>query len=489
MYLGLDGEGPLYRQLTRALKAAVLDGRLKAGARLPATRALSQELGLSRNTVRLAYDQLTAEGFFHGRSGAGSFVTLTPVVPTRNKPVATVAPQSQFARRARAIKNFGVGRLHRGLRYNLQSGEPIHDPTAITAWQRELARAALHTSTNYPDTQGLPALREAICDYLVRRRGMSCTPDDVVVVHGTQQAMALATQVLVDPGDCVVLEDPHYQSVRQVVDVYGADVEAIATDADGLACSELEAVNPKLIFVTPSHQFPRGSLMSMARRIELLNYADRRQCWIFEDDYDSEFRYDVHPLPALSALDAADRVIYSGTFSKVLFPSLRLGYLVVPAALRRDFVRAKYLSDMGCASIIQTAMAHYMQSGGFERHLRRVVQIGRARREALIKGLQRVGKGYFDVNDSAAGMHLVAWMPKMTHAQCDQLIEIAASHDLGLHPISRLYKKPPKVPGFLLGFAALSVTEIGAAMTVLEKSLGEWEKRQGPAHRKSARRE
>jgi len=473
--LELDGEGPLYRQLTRALKAAVLDGRLPSGTQLPATRTLAAEMGLSRNTVRVAYDQLAAEGFFQGRTGAGSFVTMTPVAPARKKPVGIVGPQSQYTRRIRAIKDFGIARFHRGLRFNLQNSEPIHDVAAITAWQRELAHAALHTPLSYPPAHGLPLLREAICDYLLRRRGLSCSPEDVLVVHGTQQAMALTTQVLVDAGDTVVLEDPHYWSARHVIHAHGAQIASVPTDSEGLICKAMEKLQPKLIMVTPSHQYPGGSLMSMARRIELLNYADHRRCWIFEDDYDSEFRYDAQPLAPLSALDSAERVIYSGSFSKVLFPSLRLGYMVVPAALRKDFIATKRLADMGCAAIEQAAMARYISGGGFERHLRRVVLICCDRRKALMEGLTRVGRGYFSIQDSSAGMHLVAWLPRLSHAQCDQLIAIASKQSLGLHPIAPAYKKPPKIPGLLLGYAAMSVAEIEAAMKVLDKCMGEWE--------------
>ncbi len=475
MYFELDGSGPLYRQLTRALKQAVLDGRLAGGARLPATRTLAQEMGLSRNTVRLAYEQLNSEGFFSGRTGAGSYVTQTPIAPARKEPVAAVGPQSRFSKRTRAIRDLRAAMLHHGLRYNLQYGEPFHDGAAISAWRRELAAAALRASPNYPHTQGLPELREAICDYLLRRRGLKCTPADILVVHGTQQAMALTAQVLVDPDDTVVLEDPHYFSARHMFEAYGAKLAPVSTDAQGLICSELQGLSPKLIFVTPSHQFPGGGLMSMQRRIELLNYAERNKCWIFEDDYDSELRYDVRPLPALSALDLAGRVVYSGTFSKVLAPSLRMGYIVVPAALRKDFIVAKHLADLGGAAIDQLAMAQFISSGGFERHLRRIVQIGRKRRNALMAGLEKVGKGYFQVADTSAGMHLVAWLPRMTHDQCAQLIAIANAKGLGLHSIAWLYKKKPKIPGLLMGYAALSVAEIGAAMTVLKKCLEEWE--------------
>jgi GntR family transcriptional regulator/MocR family aminotransferase len=467
MYLELDGAGPLYRQLTRALKGAVLDGRIAAGTRMPATRVLAQEIGLSRNTVRTAYDQLIAEGLFQGHAGSGSFVVEAPVAAPRAKAIAAIAPPSRYAKRMRAIQGLGVGGLHRGLRFNLQYGEPIHDPVAISAWRRELAEAAQNTAPDYPSAAGLTSLREAICEYLQRRRAIACTPADVLIVAGTQQAMALATQVLVDEGDTVLLEDPHYFSARYVFEAGGAKIVNVPTDGEGLVCSAIGNRSAKLAFVTPSHQFPGGSVMSMARRLELLNYSAQKKCWILEDDYDSEFRYDAHPLPALSALDSADRVIYAGSFSKVMFPSLRLGYMVVPAALRRDFILAKRLADLGSPAIEQVAMARYISSGGFERHLRRIVQIARRRRNALIEGLMRIGRGHFEVQDSRAGMHLVVWLPRLSYAQCDRLIALASEQSVGLHPIAPLYKKPPKVPGLLLGFAALSVPEIEAAMVVL----------------------
>ena len=473
MYLEMDGKGALYGQLTRALKSAVMAGRVAPGSRLPATRELADELRISRNTVRSAYDQLIAEGFFEGRAGSGSFVAHNATTSTGTRPAASVAPQSRYARRLRALDDFRVIRLHRGLRFNLQYGEAVVDPIAITAWRRELAHAALGTALQYPLAQGLQSLREALCDYLKRRRGINCSPDDVLIVSATQQAMSLTAQVLVDPADTVVLEDPHYFFARHVFKAYGANIATVPVDQDGLQCAKLARLSPKLIVVTPSHQFPSGCLMSKSRRLELLNYAEKKKCWIFEDDYDSEFRYDVNPMPALSAIDATGRVIYAGTFSKVLFPSLRMGYLVVPPALRNDFIVAKRMADLGCPAIEQAAMARYIASGGFERHLRRVVQITKRRRTALLEGLARVGQGQFEVQDSHAGMHLVARLPQFSERKFTRLIELAAARGLGLHRSAPFYTNPPKVPGLLLGFAALSATEINAAMAVLEGCLKE----------------
>lgn len=463
MHLDLDGSGPLYLQLTRALKAAIHDGRAKAGARMPSTRAISETLGLSRNTVKTAYEQLIAEGYLRGVAGSGSYVM--PLTVRRQAPGRTrtkVEPQSAYARRlrgeVRAIK------LHADVRFNLQYGNPIHDTKAIDAWRNELAYAASRVPTSYPPAQGLPALRAAIADYLGRRRGVDCEADDVLIVAGTQQALALAARVLVDPDDAVILEEPPYFGARHIFATHGCRLATVRTDADGLVTGELPDQAPKLVLVTPSHQFPSGSLMSAQRRAALLDYARRQDCWIMEDDYDSEFRYDTRPVPALKSKDGNERVIYVGSFSKVVSPALRMGYMVLPKALRRDFVTARYLMDLGGPTIEQAAMARFIASGAFERHLRRAVQATRRRRTALLAGVAAHGHGVFEVADSGAGMHAVAWMPGCTHRQCADFIEFAGEQGLGLHPIAEHYTARPPVPGLLLGFASLSPLEIDAAM-------------------------
>ncbi len=467
MHLQLDGRGPLHAQLTRALKTAVFAGRVSQGTRLPATRQLARELGVSRNTVLAAYDQLRAEGFVDGRVGSGSYVT-PPLQHARTAVRAVdepLAAQSEFARRARRFHDHLriPGRRIEGVRYSFQYGVPLTNPALTSAWARELAHAAAYTPPNYPMTQGLPALREAVCDYLSRRRGVQATADDVIIVNGTQQAVALTARVLLDPGDTVVMEEPHYSLMREALQIHGAQVRAVDVDEEGLRCEELPPEGARLICVTPSHQFPSGAVMSLARRMELLDYARRHECWVLEDDYDGEFRYDAQPLAALRSLDQS-RVVYVGTFSKAMFPSLRLGYIVMPAGLRGDFVNAKWQDDFGCCGVEQAALARFMSSGGFERHLRRAWKTLKERRALLLSGLRRIGAGRLEINDSHAGMHLVVWLKGCNAEQGATFIAHARGLGLGLYPIDPYYLTQPDRAGLLLGFCGLSVTQIQEAL-------------------------
>jgi GntR family transcriptional regulator/MocR family aminotransferase len=474
MHLQLDGRGPLHAQLTRALKTALANGRVGQGSRLPPTRALARDLGLSRNTVLTAYEQLRAEGFMDARVGSGSFVAAPLLTEAANEtPAAVAPPQTAYARRAREVHNPAILGRRRvpGIRYSFQYGLPLVNPALTTAWARELARAAAYTAPNYPDAQGLPALREAICDYLGRRRGVQASPDDVLVVAGTQQAVSLAARILLEPGDLAVVEEPQYFALRQVLQIHGARVQGVDVDADGLCAERLPSESPRLVCVTPSHQFPTGAVMSLSRRLELLQYARLHESWILEDDYDGEFRYDSKPLAALRSLDRDGRVLYVGTFSKTLFPSLRLGYVVMPAALRRDLVTAKWAQDFGSSAIEQAALAHFMQDGGFERHLRRITRTLQERRAALLEGLHDCSRGRLEIADSHAGMHLVVWLRDKSNADLDAILAHAHELGLGLHPIRPHYLRTPQRAGLLMGYCGLSVPQIREAMPVFERVL------------------
>jgi GntR family transcriptional regulator/MocR family aminotransferase len=475
VHLELDGQGPRYAQLIRSLKGAILDGRVPAGARLPASRSLARDLDLSRNTVLAAYEQLQAEGFLQGRVGSGSYVgEVGHPVPLRRGPATPAAPLAPFARRALAVSDGAAipGREHGGLRYNLQYGLALVNPVLASAWRRALNHAAEHAEFDYPDAQGLPALRARICDYLARRRGMTASPEDVLIVSGTQQAFALAARVLLPSGGTVVLEDPHYRGARQVFTAHGARVAGCRVDAEGLVPDALPA-RANLAVVTPSHQFPTGALLPLARRLELLEWAARRQAWLIEDDYDGEFRYGGRPLAALKSLDHDGRVIYIGSFSKTLFPALRLGYMVLPASLRRAFVAAKWLEDRGCNALEQAALARFMADGGFERHLRRAAQGLRARRAAMLAGLARHGGNALAVVDSNAGMHLTAWLTHGNQGACERLAAHARGLGLGLYTVAPYCFRAPPRPGLLLGYAALPPADIDAAMRLLGRSLRE----------------
>lgn len=477
MYLQLDGRGPLYDQLTRALKTSILNGRIPAGTQLPPTRELAQELEISRTTVLAAYEQLRAEGFIDGRVGSGSFVSHLQTRPLPHHDRVAIDAPSRYAQRAREVRDWDIPRMHRGLRFNLEYGYPMINPTLNNAWGRELARAAAYTRLNAVEVAGLGALRKQTCDYLARRRGVQAQPDDVLIVTGTQQAINLTARVLVNEGDSVVLEEPHYFLAHQALVAQGADIVAVRTDEHGLVCDELPTQSPRLIYVTPSHHFPTGAVLSMQRRLDLLHYAEQHQCWILEDDYDGEFRYDAHPLAALRSLDEQDRVIYVGTFSKVMFGGLRLAYIVMPAVLRVDFLNAKYLSDMASPVIEQAALARFMENGGFERHLRMARKELKARREALIAGLREHARDRIEITDTPAGMHLVVWLRGYDAVRREALVAYAHERGLGLHPMSPLYLQAPERQGLLLGYCGLSVSELREAMRLFGQCLDHFESR------------
>ena len=472
MFLELDGRGSRQAQLTRALKDAVLSGRLRSGDRLPATRALAGDLGISRNTVLASYEELAAEGFLLGKVGSGSYVApIETHLPAKPEAPAQ-ARLSAYARRALAtVQRANPGGNHQDLPYNLQYGQPMTNPALTTAWRRELAKAAAYTLPKYPESQGRLDLRTAVCDYVARRRGVQADPDDVLIVSGTQEAVSLSAQVLLDPGDRVVLEDPHYTALWRVFTAHGAHVDLVPVDEDGIDCDRLPSEPPRVMCLTPSHQFPLGSVLSLPRRLALLNYAQANDAWILEDDYDGEFRYGGAPLAALRSLDTHDRTLYIGTFSKTLFPALRMGYMVLPKALREPFRIAKHISTFGCPAIEQRALAQFIENRGFDRHLRRAAQTLRARRAALMQGLREHARGAVDVRDSQAGMHLVAWLRDFDEDRLQALIAAARARGDGLHTINQCYVQPPPRMGLLMGYAGLAPKEIAAAMVRFGEAL------------------
>ena len=473
MHLPLDGRGPLHAQLTRALKTALAGGRLGQGSRLPPTRALARDLGVSRNTVLTAYEQLRAEGFVDARVGSGSFVAAPLMADAANDTTPLVAPpQTAYARRAREVYDATLARRRSNdVRLSFQYGLPLVNPALTTAWARELARAAAYTAPNYPDAQGVPALREAICDYLARRRGVQATPEDILVVGGTQQAVSLAARVLLEPGDLAAIEEPQYFALRNVLKIHGARLHGAECDADGLRLDRLPLESPRLVCVTPSHQFPSGAVMALPRRIGLLAYARKHDSWILEDDYDGEFRYDTQPIAALRSLDRDGRVLYVGTFSKTLFPSLRLGYLVMPPALRTDLVTAKWAQDFGSSAIEQAALARFMHSGAFERHLRRSARTLQERRATLLDGLRAIGRDRIDIADSHAGMHVVVWLRDKRDADLDAIVAHAEALGLGLHTIRPHFLQRPERAGLLMGYCGLSPAQIDEAMPLFAQVL------------------
>jgi GntR family transcriptional regulator / MocR family aminotransferase len=467
MFLVLDGRGELRSQVLRSLKRAVFDGRLPAGSKLPSTRQLAHELGVSRNTVIAAYADLCAEQLADSRMGSGTYVTGAVPPRERRRFSGSVEPQSRYAARLRTLAPISLARRDEALRLDLQYGEPMVDIGFFSHWRRALSYAALHTQPRAVAAQGLPALRREVALHLRRRRGLDCDADDVIITHGTQQAISLVARVLLDEHDVVALEDPHYQLADRALRAQGAQLQHVPVDADGLDPRALPLPGLKLLYVTPSHQFPSGRVMSAPRRLELIALAKRHGFWIFEDDYDGEFSFESRHLPALCSLDGNGRVIYAGSFTKTLLPSIRLGYVVAPATLRQDLVRAKMLADMSCSAIEQTAVSRLLCSGVYDRHLRKTSLELRRRRRALIDGLHTHCGDLLHIEDSGGGMHVIGWLPGFNDRQVDRLIATATTRGLGLHPVKPHFARPVRTPGLLLGFAALSVTQLKSATALL----------------------
>jgi GntR family transcriptional regulator/MocR family aminotransferase len=464
MHLDLDGEGALYAQLLRALKRAILERRLAPGAQLPATRELASALGVSRNTVLGAYDQLAAEGFIEAHQGSGSYVAELPAHRAAPAPAAGVARTPRLAHYARVAAeertNLPPGRRRARLRYNLEYGLPLVTPSLQSQWRRAVSRAADDTELDYPPAEGLPRLRIAIAGYLGRRRGLLVDPEDVVVCAGVQQVLDLSLRALVEPGERVVIEDPCYQGTRQALRAAGARVEFVPVDFDGMVTAKLPRRGARMVCVTPSHQFPRGAVLSLRRRFELLDWASRHDTWVIEDDYDGEFRHDGRPLAALKSLDRDGRVIYAGSFSKVLFPALRLGYLVAPPSLRDAMRACKWLADRGCPAIEQHALAELIASGRFERLLRQGGRLLADRRKALLDTLSRHADGLIEFEGTSAGMHVAVWLPRHRPDDVPALIDAAEREQVGAYPVSPYFQRAPQRAGLLLGYSGLSAKDV-----------------------------
>jgi GntR family transcriptional regulator/MocR family aminotransferase len=496
MWLQLDGEGALHRQLYRALRAAILDGRLAAGSRLPGTRALARELGVSRNTVLQASEQLIAEGYAASTPRSGTFITAcapsAAPAPASRSTSPTQAPRrtsaiepsppnrglSEFGRRlaiavAPGRATWSIGR--ESLPYDFRYGEPSYDDLPLDTWSRLLGRRARRMSVRrlaYQPPGGAAELREALAGYLGRARGVVCAPEQIVVVNGSQQAIDLAARLLVDPGDGVVLEEPHYTGFSFCLQAAGAKLLHVGVDEQGLRTGELAAIeDARLACVTPSHQFPTGAVLSLPRRIALLEWAAQRDAYVLEDDYDGEFRFDGQPIECLQALDRGGCVIYTGTASKLLFPALRIGWLVAPPQLAPQFLNAKALADTGTASIEQLALADFIVEGHLERHARRARNRTAERRVALLDAIERELGDRARVCGASAGLHVLLQLPDLPADESRRLREACRERGVGVYPAAPYYARPPDHLELLLGYAALGEEAIREGIARLRQAL------------------
>lgn len=453
------------RRVVAAIKQAIATGAYAPGARLPSTRALAAEWGLSRTTVSSAFEQLLAEGYLETRPGARARVAggLTAPLPARDQ--AGDVPQAMsLSAYGKRLQDFAALPLTtQPFALDFRYGELAGGDFPTLAWRRALANAVMRRPARlrYGDPRGLPELRAALQGYLWRGRGLRCEVDDILVVNGSQQGLDLSARLLVDPGDRVVIEDPAYNLARQAFLTAGAELAPQPVDREGMQTAALPPA--RLAFVTPSHQLPLGSILSAARRQELLAWAGRHGATIIEDDYDAEYRYGIGPVPPLGSLDRAGSVIYLGTVSKTLSPTVRLGYLVLPPALREVFARAKRMSDRHAPELEQAALAELIDSGAYERHLRRIRRRNAERRAALLRALRRHLGERVSIAGTDAGLHVLVWLDGLSQAREAELTERAAALSLGIYGVSGFHDRPddPGRPaGLVLGYAALDEAQI-----------------------------
>jgi GntR family transcriptional regulator/MocR family aminotransferase len=476
VYIRRSRAEPLTTQLYKGIREAILSGVLAPDSRVPSTRDLAVSEGVARNTALRVYQQLLLEGYLVQRRGAGTYVA--PKLPEnlltklRTAPATPAAPRdpprlSRRGHRLVPLAPVSWAPVTPSVAVDFRYGPTALDDFPRQIWRRQLSRAARETTAphlDYGAPAGLPELREAIAEYLTHSRAVDCRPDQIIVVHGSQQALALTGEVLLDPGDRVLIEEPGYPGATLSFWAAGATVIPGTVGPEGLDVLALGARmrRVRLAYVTPSHQFPTGVIMTLARRLALLAWAERTGAWIFEDDYDSEFRFGVRPIESLQGLDRHERVIYAGTFSKVLSPSLRLGYLVVPAALVGPFHAAKALADTGTGGLEQRALARFIRDGHFDRHLRRTRARNGQRRAALVAALdERVGDRV-EVLGADAGLHVMLRVRDVPLADEPELIADAERAGVRVYSPARFYSAPRDRPEaeLLLGYASLSLAQI-----------------------------
>lgn len=474
-----------YAQLYGAMREAILRGQIRPGVRLPSTRDLARSLGLSRNTVTAAFEQLVAEGYLESRVGDGTYVSSalpddllyvhTEASPSRSKEEAHDVQLSERHRTIITTPMGGSADEHAPRAF--RTGIPALDAFPYAIWSRLVARRWRDPSPElltYGDATGYWPLRQAIANYLSAARGVHCTVEQVMITAGSQHALDLAAQVLLNPGDPVWIEDPGYRGARAALLGASAKLIPVPLDEEGLSveAGRHACADARMAYVTPSHQYPTGVTMSVARRLALLEWAQRANAWILEDDYDSEYRYHGHPLAALQGLDMGgeqNRVLYTGTFSKVLFPGLRLGYLVAPLPLVEPFMQALHRAHRYLSVFDQAVLADFIDAGHFARHIRRMRALYAQRQQLLVAAIQAELAAYMTVNPAPAGLHLVGWLQ---HGLDDRVVAAAAEQQgVEVAPISGYSLLPQSKHGLVLGYAMLDEEKIVEGVICLKRAI------------------
>lgn len=471
IHITLHANSNLVGQIYRQIRSGILDGRLQSGERLPSSRDLARQLGISRKTTLEVFERLASEGFLFARPGSGTYVADAMT----RLPSATPRSAAAKARAGSVWETLptpiSMPRPSSSLPMNFAGGVTDKTVFPASAWRRSVnhaLRAQIRDAGGYLEPAGDPQLRLAISRYLGFNRALHCTWQDVIVTQGAQQALDIIARVMIRPGDTVAIEDPCYPPARACFASLGARIAPIPVDDEGLVVSALPG-NARLVYVTPSHQFPLGMPMSVDRRLELLEWAKQRDAVIIEDDYDGEFRFEGRPLEPLKSLDKVGLVAYVGTFSKTIFPELRIGYVVPPASLAASLRKAKQIVDWHGCTLMQVTLAHFMQNGDFAKHLRRVHKLYTARRQMLLSHLRGDLAPWFHPPPQAAGIHLAARFSRPLPE--DAVIELAGKESVGLYGISGMYINAPVEPGLLFGYGGISRENIDRGLKELARIL------------------
>jgi GntR family transcriptional regulator/MocR family aminotransferase len=467
---------PIYRQIYQRLREAITSGTLRPGDRLPSARSLASQLAAARGTIDSAYELLASEGYIVSRGAGGTFVSPDLAAVLQVPPTAAGHDSRQPALPTTAVDSLeqAASRAATVPEQPFQLGLPALDAFPRKVWARlatKRARDLPVTALRSPDPFGYRPLREAIASYLAVARGIRCSPEAIVITSGFQGAMGLITRTLLNPGEAVWVEDPGYIHARRALIAAAAKLIPVPVDERGMdvAAGLARAPLARLAVVTPSHQFPLGVALELSRRLSLLAWANQAGAWIVEDDYDGEFRYDSKPLPALKSLDERDRVLYAGTFSKVLFPGLRLGYVVLPAAVIEDFERTLYNFYRDGSTFVGSVVADFMAQGHFARHIKRMRQLYAERRAALAAALHEVFAERFRIELQAGGMHLLAYLAR---AEKDTaLIRKADAQGVVLNALSACTMEHDRGQGLVLGFTNIPAQSALKQAKRLERAL------------------
>jgi GntR family transcriptional regulator/MocR family aminotransferase len=483
---GRRGERIGSRQIYQTLRQQILQGVYGIDGPLPSSRALADELGVSRSTATVAYEQLAAEGFIETRHGARPRVARA-VVERGRRPRAAARPSTRNARLSKFAERLqpelpSWSEPPRDLIANFRYGELSASDFPVLAWKKAMISAMTRKQSRlaYDDPSGALRLRTALQGYLWRSRSVRCDVDQIIVVNGSQQGLDICARLLLDAGDRFVMEDPGYLMARHTFAATGAIAIPIPVDRDGLETERLETVEARLAYVTPSHQYPLGGVLPVGRRHQLLAWARKRDAYVIEDDYDSEYRYDTKPVPPLHALGDSDNVIYLGTVSKTLSPTLRIGYLVVPPQLRSIFGAAKQIMDRHTPLVEQDALASLLESGAYDSHVKRVRRRNAERQRALLDALRSRFGDRVRIDGAAAGLHVVAWFDDLPQRAEEALIRSARSKGVGIYPVSMLYDRRaagrrPRTGavGLVMGFSALEPRQIERGCRLLAETVDE----------------